>query len=60
MKIIIRIVKKIIFALSIIYGFNLIMGPVKMFVPINVYTITTTSILGFPGLLLLLGLSAII
>lgn len=60
MKKIVKIIKKIVFALSIIYGFNLIMNPIKMFIPINLYTVFTTSTLGFPGLLLLIGLSVLI
>ena len=60
MKIIVKVIKKVVFALSIIYSFNLIMNPVKMFIPINIFTVAVTSFLGFPGLLLLLGLSTII
>lgn len=60
MKTIIRLVKKILFALSIIYGFNLIMNPLKILIPINIYTIITTSVFGFPGLLILVGLKLIV
>ena len=60
MKIILKVVKKVIFALSIIYGFNLIMTQVGLFIPINIYTISISTIFGFPGLLLLVGLNVLI
>lgn len=60
MKKIIKIFKKIIFAISIIYGFNLIMVQVGLFIPVNVYTVSISTVFGFPGLLLLVGLNTLI
>lgn len=49
MKTIISIIRKIIFAFLLIYGFNLLYGTFKMNIPMNVYTIAITTILGFSG-----------
>ena len=43
--------KKIILAAFILYGFNLLMSPLSVIVPINLITVTTVTALGFPGLL---------
>ena len=56
MKIITEIIKRIVFAFVIIYGFNIIMNAVNMFIPINIYTIGTLALLGFPGLSILVGI----
>lgn len=56
MKIIFKIIKRTIFAFAILYGFNIIMESLKMFIPLNVYTISSVAILGFPGLFILVGL----
>ncbi len=56
MKMILQILKKIIFAFFILYGFNMIMDALDMFVPLNVYTVGLVATLGFPGLFLLVGL----
>lgn len=44
-------VKKIILAAFILYGFNIIMSPLSIIVPINIITVTIVSLLGFSGLL---------
>ena len=45
------IMKKIILAAFILYGFNLIMSPLSIIVPINIITVALVTLLGFPGLL---------
>ena len=47
----ISIIKKIVFSIGIIYGINVILKNVGIFVPINIYTVGLTSMLGVPGLL---------
>lgn len=47
---IIKIIKKIIFAIIIIYSLDLIIKNFNIFVPLNLITISIVSILGFPGL----------
>lgn len=60
MKIIFKLIKKVTFALAVIYSFNIIMEALNLFIPINLYTIGCITVLGFPGLFLLVGLSAIV
>lgn len=47
---IIKIIKKITFAIIIIYSLDLIIKNFDIFVPLNLITISIVSILGFPGL----------
>lgn len=47
--------KRLIFAFSILYGFNLMMDSLSLFIPINFYTVGAISVLGFPGLFVLVG-----
>ena len=56
MKIVYMLIKKMIFAFTILYSFNIIMESLSLFIPLNVYTIGTVSLLGFPGLFILVGL----
>lgn len=49
-----KIIKKIIFSILLLYGLNIIIGNLGIYIPINIYSITIISILGVPGLLLLL------
>lgn len=55
MKIVYKIMKRLIFAFSILYGFNLMMDSLSLFIPINFYTVGAISVLGFPGLFVLVG-----
>ena len=52
-KILLKIIKRIAFALIIIYSFDLILRGFNIVVPINYFTIGTVSLLGFPGLVML-------
>ncbi len=56
MKNVYKVIKRLFFAFTCIYGFNIIMESLKLFIPINIYTIGTVSLLGFPGLFVLVGL----
>ena len=49
MKLIFKVVKKVVFAFLLLYGFNLLYGTFKINVPINLYTVGITTVLGFPG-----------
>ncbi len=55
-----NIVKKVTAAFLIIYGINLIISNINIFVPINVVSVGVVSILGIPGLVSLISLSYII
>lgn len=52
-NIIIKIIKRISFALVIIYSLDLILKSFNIIVPINYYTVIIVAILGFPGLIML-------
>ncbi len=51
LKKIFNVIKKIVLAAFILYGFNLIMSPLSVIVPINIITVLLVTLLGFPGLL---------
>ena len=50
---IIKVIKKIIFSILIIYGLDVILSGFNIIVPLNIYTIGIVSLLGFPGLIML-------
>lgn len=45
------ILKRMVFAFGIIYGIDVVLNSVNIYVPINIATIAITSILGVPGLM---------
>ena len=51
LKKVFSIFKKVILAAFVLYGFNLLMSPLSVIVPINLITVSTVTVLGFPGLL---------
>ena len=51
LKKIFNVIKKIVMAAFILYGFNLIMSPLSIIVPINIITVLVVATLGFSGLL---------
>jgi pro-sigmaK processing inhibitor BofA len=55
-KIIKKVVKRIIFSFVILYGLNVIVSSINIFIPINIFTISIVSILGIPGLLSLISI----
>lgn len=50
MKKIVYVVKKVVMALCMLYTFNLIVGAVGVFIPINVISIGVVSVLGLPAI----------
>ena len=54
------ILKKLVFAFGLLYGINVVLGKVGVFLPINIITIAVTSLLGVPGLLSLFAIFYII
>ena len=55
MKMIMFVLRRIIFAFCIIYAFNLVVVGLNIFIPMNLATISVVSCLGMPGLLALVG-----
>lgn len=52
--------KKIVAAFLILYGFNLLVSSISIYIPINLITIGIVSLLGIPGLLSLVVLFFIV
>lgn len=54
LKKILKIMKRIIVSSFLLYGYNLLVQPVGLMIPINIITILSISILGVPSLLCLI------
>lgn len=48
-----KIIKRIVFAIVIIYSLDLFIRNLDIFIPLNIYTVSAVSVLGFPGLITL-------
>lgn len=51
LKIILKMIKRIVFSSFLLYGYNLIIGPLNLMIPINIITISALSVFGIPALL---------
>ncbi len=51
MKLIFKLLRKIIISSFLLYGYNLLVQPLNLMIPINVITVSAITILGIPGLL---------
>jgi len=47
----IKIIKRIVFALGFLYTLNIILQPINIMIPINIYSITMFYFLGVPSVL---------
>ena len=54
LKKIFNLIKKIVFSVFLIYGFNLIASPLNLIIPINIITVGFITLLGLPALLSLI------
>ena len=54
-----NILKRIIISAFILYGYNLIVTPINLTIPINIITVSSVSILGFPILFVLVLLKVL-
>lgn len=59
MKKIWQLLKKIIISIFILYGYNLIAERFNLVIPINVFTVGSISLLGFPMLFVLVLLKVL-
>lgn len=50
-KFLICLCKKLIVGLLLIYAYNVIVYPISVTIPINVFTILFVTFLGFPGII---------
>lgn len=54
------LLRKIVFAFGIIYGINIMLQNVNIYLPINIITVGVTTLLGVPGLLSLFAILYIV
>ncbi len=47
----VKILKKICIAFVMLYGLNLILSGIDIFIPINIITLSLVTLLGTPGIL---------
>lgn len=59
-KKIFNIIKRIVFSVFLIYGYNLIAEPLNIIIPINFITVGLVTILGIPALLSLIVILLIV
>lgn len=59
-KLILKVIKKIIFSAFLLYGYNLLAAPLNIVIPINFINIGLISILGIPSLFALIFIHIII
>lgn len=45
-----KIIKKVVFSSFLLYGYNILVEPLGIIVPINFVTVSSISILGIPAL----------
>lgn len=48
------LIKRIIVSAFLLYGYNLIVAPLNLMIPINIITVTLLTIFGIPALLSLI------
>lgn len=53
-KYVLKIIKRIIISSFLLYGYNIIVQPIGLIIPINFITIGSLTILGVPSLLCLI------
>lgn len=46
-----KLIRKIVFTVFLLYGYNLIMAPLNFSIPINFLTVGTITVIGSPALL---------
>lgn len=50
MKLIYKLFKKIIISSFLLYGYNILVAPLNLIIPINMITVPVVAILGMPSL----------
>lgn len=59
-KKIFSIIKRIIVSSFVLYGYNLIVGPLNMVIPINIITVGLLTIFGVPALVALITILVLV
>ena len=60
LKAIIKILKRIIISSFLLYGYNLIVQPMGITIPINIITVSLLTVLGVPALMALISIVVLI
>lgn len=60
LKIVFKIIKRIIISSFLLYGYNLLVQPLGLTIPINVLTVGAITILGIPALLCLIFIMVLV
>ena len=60
LKFIFKIVKRVVISSFLLYAYNLIVQPIGLIIPINLFTIGALTILGIPALLALIFIMVLI
>lgn len=53
-KYVFKILKRIVISSFLLYAYNLIVQPVGLIIPINIFTISIITLLGFPSMFALI------
>ena len=59
-KTLFKIIKRIVISSFLLYGYNLLVQPIGLIIPINIFTVSALSILGVPALLCLIFIMVLI
>ena len=60
LKFIFKIIKRIIISSFLLYAYNLLVQPIGLIIPINVFTVGALTILGVPALFALIFIMVLI
>jgi hypothetical protein len=60
LKFIFKIIKRIIISSFLLYAYNLLVQPIGLIIPINIFTVGALTILGVPALLALIFIMVLI
>ena len=60
LKVMLKILKRIIISSFLLYGYNLIVQPMGITIPINIITVSLLTILGVPALMALISIVVLI
>lgn len=60
LKFIFKIIKRIIISSFLLYAYNLLVQPIGLIIPINIFTVGALTLLGVPALLALIFIMVLI
>ena len=60
LKFIFKIVKRIVISSFFLYAYNLLVQPIGLIIPINIFTVGALTVLGVPALLALIFIMVLI